>query len=131
MKQIVYLAVDNGVDGRDAESIRFASLDEAERDKWIESSPNKPWLSPVDRVGNLEAIAAETWKQLDGLKRLALTRKGTFSKDEWDAITTAMEWQISALNRRGEELGYLPPNMVDEIKWHQELLAKINAVKRQ
>lgn len=73
MKQVLFLAVDHGIDGRERESIRFASLDEAARDKWIAESKNKPWLSPVDRVADLEVVAADAWKQLDGLQKLALS----------------------------------------------------------
>lgn len=72
MKQALYLAVDHGIDGRERESIRFASLDEQERDNWIEQSPNKAWLTPVDRVSDLQAVALAAWKKLDGLERLAL-----------------------------------------------------------
>jgi hypothetical protein len=72
MKQAVFLAVDHGVDGRDRESIRFASLDENARDKWIKESPNKAWLTPVDRVVDLAVVATDAWKKLDALQVMAI-----------------------------------------------------------
>lgn len=74
MKQAIFLVVDHGIDGRDKESIMFASLDEAERDAWYENSPNKNWYRCVDRVGDLQTIALEAWKKLDGLEKFALLR---------------------------------------------------------
>lgn len=71
-KQAIFLACDYGIDGRAPRSIRFASLDEAERDAWIESSPNKAWLSPMDVVEDLEVAKEKALKKLDGLDRLAL-----------------------------------------------------------
>jgi hypothetical protein len=72
MKQAIFLVVDYGIDGRDKESIKFASLDEVERNNWYENSPKKPWYRCVDRVGDLQVIALEAWKKLDGLEKLAL-----------------------------------------------------------
>ncbi len=74
MKSIVYIAFDNGVDGRGPESIRFASLVEAERDAFIANSPNKNWLTAGERIYQLTEVAQTAWKRLDGVERLALQK---------------------------------------------------------
>ena len=71
MKQAYFLAVDNGIDGREPDNIRFASLDEKERDDFIASSPNKAWLRPVDKVADLHDIALRVWAKLDALEQLS------------------------------------------------------------
>ncbi len=71
MKQALYLLTDHGIDGSSPESITFASLDEKERDDFKENSPNKNWLTAVDRVHDLDKVAKSAWRKLDGLQRLA------------------------------------------------------------
>lgn len=75
MKSIVYIAIDNGIDGRDKETIRFASLVEAERDAFIANSPNKNWLTAGERIYQLDKVAETAWNRLDGVERLALQRQ--------------------------------------------------------
>lgn len=71
-KQAVFLIVDHGIDGRDKETIRFASLDEAERDRVHSESKNRAYLSTVDRVVDLDARRKTALEKLDGLDFLAL-----------------------------------------------------------
>ena len=72
MKQAMFLAIDNGIEGKGPDSIRFASTIEAKRDKFIEDSPNKNWLRKSNKVCDLSQIAFSTWNALDGLQQLAL-----------------------------------------------------------
>lgn len=72
MKVIVYIAFDNGVDGRSPEYIHFASLDEKQRDDFVAASKSKNWLSKGERIYQLEQYAKTIWQQLDGVARLAL-----------------------------------------------------------
>ncbi len=72
MKQIVFLAVDYGIDGRAPMSIRYASLSEEERDGWIEQSPNKAWLSKAEQIHDLAKTASDAWDKLDPVQRLAI-----------------------------------------------------------
>ena len=71
-KQVVYLAVSYGVDGRAPESISFASLHESVRDGFISGSPNKNWLTAVDRAIDLAEVSGSVWDKLSGLEQLAL-----------------------------------------------------------
>lgn len=74
MKQAVFLVCGYGCDGKGRESIIYASTYEDERDDFFSNDPNKAYYLKVDRVYDLDQIAQQTWKKLDGLERLALER---------------------------------------------------------
>jgi hypothetical protein len=75
-KQAVFLVTDNGVDGRDKESIIFASLDEKERDNWLANNKNRNYFSSVDRVVDLESESKNALGKLNQLDLLALNSVG-------------------------------------------------------
>lgn len=72
MKQIIFLVVDFGVDGRGSRSIRFATTDEAERDNFYNTSPNKGYYNCEDAIFDLGAVALSVWKKLDAVEKLSL-----------------------------------------------------------
>lgn len=72
MKQAIFTAVDNGIDGRDKSRIVFASINEAERDEWIATHPSGAWYRPDDIVKDLEKEAISARHFLNGLQLLAL-----------------------------------------------------------
>lgn len=74
MKTIVYLIIDNGIDGRSPDNIIYASTNELERDDYYHNSPNKNWYYRKEIIVNLDDLAIETWKRLNALEKLALER---------------------------------------------------------
>jgi hypothetical protein len=74
MKQIVYIIVDNGIDGRSPDSIVYASTNELERDNFYIKSPNKNWYTRKEIIANLDDVAIKTWKKLNALEKLSLER---------------------------------------------------------
>lgn len=72
MKQIVYVAMCNTIDGMGKPSEVFASLNEVERDNFIKNSENKPWLFPEDKVVDLSKVAIATWEKLEPIEQLSL-----------------------------------------------------------
>lgn len=74
MKQVIYLVVDNGIDGLGRDCIRYASTLESERDEFYFNSPNKNWYRVRDIVGDLDSIANKIWDKLDALEKLSLER---------------------------------------------------------
>lgn len=104
MKQAVFLALDHGQDGRDRESIRFASTVEAERDQFIETSKVKQYLSKADRVIDLAEQHDKALKKLDGLDKLALglhkpvAMRGSFNGNDPQAIIGKIAGRISGMN---------------------------------
>ena len=72
MKQAIFAAVDNGIDGRDKDRIVFASTSEKERDEFIKKHPSGAWYRPVDEVKDLEQVKKATLHKLNGLEKLAL-----------------------------------------------------------
>lgn len=92
MKQIVYLAMCSTIDGVGNPSQAFASLVESERDSFIESSKNKPWLYPQDMVADLDKVAIDLWERLLPIEQLAMIR------------TSCPMWQLDyGLNKIGRE----------------------------
>lgn len=71
-KIVVYHAYISTVDGKGPESLAFSSLVEEDRDKYIESSPNKAWLSSRETVEDLDAVAQAALKMLSPLQKLAI-----------------------------------------------------------
>ena len=82
MKQVVFLAICHGIDGRAPESIAFASLVESQRDEWIETNPSKPWFTAVDRVADLNKVALTVCKKINSLEKLALLLTEDWKNDE-------------------------------------------------
>lgn len=74
MKQAVFLVVDYGIDGGGKESIRYASINEEDRDAWYEASENKAYQSKVDRVCDLDEVGKALWNRINGLERLAMQK---------------------------------------------------------
>lgn len=72
MKQAIFTAVDNGIEGKDPDIIVFASQVEAVRDHWLENNPNKNWYSKKDMVVDLKVCKKQALAKLDGLDKLAL-----------------------------------------------------------
>jgi len=72
MDKIVYLVTDHGMDGRDKESIIFASYNEQIASDWFEESPNKAWYTKTKRIVETEQDAKQALAKLDGLERLLL-----------------------------------------------------------
>lgn len=74
MKQIVYLITFNGVDGRDKESIDFASLDEPLRDEALRmKGKNKCYYSSVDRIIDTALQYNQSLAKLNALDKLVLS----------------------------------------------------------
>lgn len=69
---IVYLATHHGINGRDRESIRFASFDERTTQDWIDANPDRNWLSFVMRVIKVKPSTDKAMRRIDGLDRLLL-----------------------------------------------------------
>lgn len=74
MKEIIYLAMCNTIDGRGKPSEAFASLDESTRDDFIKNSKNKPWLFPEEKIIDLDELAKNIWDSLQPSGQLALAR---------------------------------------------------------
>lgn len=72
MKQIAYLAIDNGIDGREPSTILYASFDESEFKKMMESDKAKNWRHATERIVDVAAAQAVALSKLDGIDRLVL-----------------------------------------------------------
>ena len=75
-KKAYFLVTSSGMDGREPETIQFATDDEAKRDRWHEEHTNKNYHSTADRVYDLEKIAKQAWLGLSGIEKLALLQVG-------------------------------------------------------
>jgi len=75
MKQIIYLITSNGIDGRDIESIKYASFDEEVRDNAFESNKNKNYLSKVERIIDVDAQLKQSLSKLNPIDKLVLEIK--------------------------------------------------------
>lgn len=71
-KDIVYLIVSHGEDGRGHEVIRYASLDEIQRNRVWAQILHKGYYSKVERIVDLEEQYKKSVTSLDGLDRLVL-----------------------------------------------------------
>jgi hypothetical protein len=72
MKQAIFLIVDNGIDGRSSDNIVSAFTEEKERDDTFDRSPNHNFYTKKEIVADLEVVAENAYKKLDGLEKLAL-----------------------------------------------------------
>ena len=76
MKQIAYLVVDNGIDGRSPDTTVYCSMFESIRDEWFKKSPNKSWYTKKEQIVDLDEIALELWKTLNPVQKAALLNTG-------------------------------------------------------
>jgi hypothetical protein len=74
MKQVIFLVVDNGIDGKAGDCIVYASTNENERDEFYDTSLNKNWYRVKDVVEDLDTVAVKTWDKLNALEKLSLER---------------------------------------------------------
>ena len=67
-KKIVYVATDNGVDGREQTTVMYASFGEDERNSMLAADKSKAWRGKSERmIARKNALA-----KLDGIDRLVL-----------------------------------------------------------
>ena len=72
MKRIMYMAEDNGVDGRAPTSIVFAAFDEGERDRMVANAKSGAWYTKTERIVDVEQETKAALAKLDGVERLLL-----------------------------------------------------------
>lgn len=75
MKQIAYLAIDNGVDGRAPPSVMYASFDEAELDAMIAADKSKAWRTKTEAIVDHAVARQQALGKLNGIDRLVLGLK--------------------------------------------------------
>lgn len=71
MKQIIFVVVDNGVDGRGSNHVVFATTNENERDSWFNNHPNKCYFRCVDEIHDLQNVALAAWTKLNAVEKLS------------------------------------------------------------
>lgn len=72
MKQIAYLVIDNGIDGREKDTVVEAFWNEGERNAFINQSPNKGYYSTGEKIVDVEVDTKAAMAKLNGLDRLLL-----------------------------------------------------------
>lgn len=72
MKKIVYLIVDNGIEGRDPDNIVRAFWDEQQRDSSFDGDKNKNWYRKTEIIVDEERSKKEALTKLNGLDKLVL-----------------------------------------------------------
>jgi len=70
--KIVYLITDHGIDGREPESILFATYDSQECEDVFNGSKNKAYYSKTKRIVEVEKATSQAMAKLDGIQRLML-----------------------------------------------------------
>lgn len=71
-KKIVFVATDNGIDGREPTQIMYAAFSEEERDALIEEDKSKAWRSKGELIVNVDEARRKALAKLDGIDRLVL-----------------------------------------------------------
>ena len=72
MKKIVYVATDNGVDGRGKSRVKLASFDESELKQQYDVDKNKNWLTRGEKIIDVSFVRTQAIKKLDAIERLVL-----------------------------------------------------------
>ena len=71
-KQIIYIAVDNGIDGMAKDSILYASFDESELIKLMNKDKSKPWRTKKEVIVDVDSAKKQALRKLNGIDRLVL-----------------------------------------------------------
>lgn len=71
-KQIVYYAVDNGIDGRESDSILYAAFNEQDLDNMLNRDPSKAWRTKKEKIIDAVSIQKQALAKLNGIDRLVL-----------------------------------------------------------
>jgi len=72
MKKIVYLIVQNGVDGKEPTNEVYASWSEEDRDNVLAASRNKNYFRTEERIVGEEKVKAKALKKLTATEKLLL-----------------------------------------------------------
>ena len=76
MKKIVFTVIDNGMDGRQKDSIRYASFDEEKRDKSFENNKHKCYFRKSEEIVDIEETEKTAKQKLNAIDKLVLDIKG-------------------------------------------------------
>lgn len=84
MQQAIFTVIDNGIEGKDKDSIVFASTNEDERDKWYNNHPSKAWYRKDAFVGDVDKLIKKFINQLDGIGVMCMENwaKNKYKKSE-------------------------------------------------
>jgi hypothetical protein len=72
MKKIVYIAVDNGIDGRSKDRFLYASFDEDEIKKMLSKDESRAWRRIKEEIIDDKVTRKQALAKLDGIDRLVL-----------------------------------------------------------
>lgn len=72
MKVIVFLILDNGIDGREKTTEVFASENEAERDNLYEKAVNKDYWKKDEKIVDMEVAKKQALARLTATDKLVL-----------------------------------------------------------
>lgn len=72
VKRIIFMAVDNGIDGMEKDSILYASFDEDVLDSLIKADKSKAWRTKKEKIIDVEQATKKALAKLDGVDRLLL-----------------------------------------------------------
>ena len=72
MKQIVYIATDHGIEGKEKESIVYASFDEDQLKALHKTDKSKAWRTLTERIVDVEQAKKQALSKLNGIDRLVL-----------------------------------------------------------
>lgn len=107
MKQIVYLAVDNGIDGLSKTNVLYAAFTEVERDAMIEADKSKAWRSKKEVIVDPAVARNQALAKLDGIDRLVLGLPA---------------WPNTVVKATPTQPGpTYPPDVVEAIRWLHRL----------
>lgn len=71
-KQIAYVAIDNGMEGRSPDTIMYASFDEDNLAILHQKDKSRAWRRKSEQIVDIEAARKKALGKLDGIDRLVL-----------------------------------------------------------
>jgi len=71
-KKIVFIAIDNGIDGREKDEILYASFDEDELKALHKKDKSAAWRRLDEKIIDVESAQRQALSKLNGVDRLVL-----------------------------------------------------------
>ncbi len=72
MDKIVYIAIDNGIDGKEKDNILYASFDEIQFNELLNRDKSRNFRTPHKIIINVAVARREALAKLNGIDRLVL-----------------------------------------------------------